>query len=197
MIESWVVLSRGVIYSFYRCTSPKTNRPEGAVLQKNKEEWDSEIKWGSEGWCHSQAKAQILILACFLLLMSTSLCSRDICSLQSQIGDKAIQCTVLSIKPSGLWSLCLALWLMMPFLSNSLKALVKGPVTNGFLSVTSVLQCHVLLIAPSPSPGGDEKVILIFQRNTVIYSISLYIAYSLHISLFYFLKLIFGDYWWS
>ena len=134
--------------------------------------------------------------------MSTSLCSRDICSLQSQIGDKAIQCTVLSIKPSGLWSLCLALWLMMPFLSNSLKVLVMGTVTNGFLSVTSVLQhfvfkmsfYDVLFTAPSPLLGVDEKVILIFQRNTVIYSISLYIAYSLHISLFYFLKLIFGDY---
>ena len=28
--------------------------------------------------------------------------SRDICSLQSQIEDKDIQCTVLSVKPSGL-----------------------------------------------------------------------------------------------
>ena len=30
-------------------TSPTTNRPEGAVLQKNKEKEDSEIKWGSGG----------------------------------------------------------------------------------------------------------------------------------------------------
>ena len=29
-------------------------------------------------------------------------CSRDICSLQSQIGDKDIQCTVLNVKPSVL-----------------------------------------------------------------------------------------------
>ena len=126
-----------------------------------------------------------------------SSCSRDICSLQSQIRDKDTQCTVLSVKSSGLSWLCLALWLVAPFLSNSLKALVKGTVTNGFLSVTSVLQCHVLLIAPSPSPGGDEKVILIFQRSPVNYSTGLCIAYSLYISLFYFLKLIFGDYWWS
>ena len=30
------------------------------------------------------------------------MCSRDICSLQSQIEDKDIQCTVFSVKPSGL-----------------------------------------------------------------------------------------------
>ena len=36
--------------------SPTTNRPEGAVPQKNKEKEDSEIRWGSEGWCNSQAK---------------------------------------------------------------------------------------------------------------------------------------------
>ena len=35
---------------------------------------------------------------------------------------------------------CLALQLVMPFLSNSLKALVMGTVTNGSPSVTSVLQ---------------------------------------------------------
>ena len=91
---------------------------------------------------------------------------------------------------------------MTPFLSNPLKALVKGTVTNSFPSVTSVLQrllfkmfFHaVLFIAPSPSPGRDEKVILIFQRSPINYNTGLCIAYSLHISLFYFLKLIFGDY---
>ena len=41
--------------------------------QKSKEKEDSEIKWGSGGWFHLQAKAQILILACLLSLTSTSL----------------------------------------------------------------------------------------------------------------------------
>ena len=76
----------------------------------------------------------------------------------------------------------------MPFLSNSLKALLKGTVTNSFPSVTSVLQHLVFKMsfhavpftAPSPSPGGDEKVILIFQRSPVNYSTGLCVAYSLH-----------------
>ena len=92
---------------------------------------------------------------------------------------------------------------MKTFLSNSLKALVVRTVTDGFPSITSVLQhlvfkmsfYDVLFTVPSPSPGGDEKVILIFQRSPVNYSTGLCIAYSLYISLFYFLKLIFGDYW--
>ena len=62
-----------------------------------------------------------------------------------------------------------------------------GTVTNGFPSVTSVLQhlvfkmssqC-VLFTAPSPLPGGDEKVILIFQKSSVNYSTGLCTAYSL------------------
>ena len=77
----------------------------------------------------------------------------------------------------------------MPFLSNSLKALVMGTVTNGFPSVTSVLQHlvfkmsfhDVLFTAPSPLPGGDEKVILIFQRSLVNYSTGLCIAYFLQL----------------
>ena len=76
---------------------------------------------------------------------------------------------------------------MTPFLSNSLKALVRGTVTNGFLSVTSVLQDlvfkvsfqDVLFTAPSPLPGSDEKVTLIFQRGPVNHSTGLCIAYSL------------------
>ena len=76
---------------------------------------------------------------------------------------------------------------MTPFLSNSLKALVTGTVTNGFPSVTSVIQHlvfkmsfhDVLFTAPSPSPGGDEKFILIFQRIPVNYNTGLCIAYSL------------------
>ena len=72
----------------------------------------------------------------------------------------------------ALSSLCLALLLMTPFLSNSLKALVKGTYTNSFPSVTSLLQHlvlemsfqDVLFTAPSPLPGGDEKVIFISQR---------------------------------
>ena len=80
---------------------------------------------------------------------------------------------------------CLAFWLVMPFLSNPLKALVTG-----FPSVTSVLQHLVFKIsfhvvhftAPSPSPGCDEKVILIFQRSPVNYSTGLCIAYSLQYS---------------
>ena len=91
---------------------------------------------------------------------------------------------------------------MTTFLSNSLKALVRRTVTNIFPSITSLLQhlvfkkfSHDLLFtAPGPLPGGDEKVILIFQRSPVNYSTGLCIAYSLHIPLFYFLKLIFGDY---
>ena len=79
----------------------------------------------------------------------------------------------------------------MTFLSNSLKALVTGTVTNGFPSVTSVLQHlvfkmffhDVLFTAPSPSPGGDEKVILIFQRSPGNYSTSLCMAHSLHLPL--------------
>ena len=115
--------------------------------------------------------------------------------------DKDIQCTVLNVKPSGLSWLCLAFWLVTPFLSNSLKALVTGTVTNGFPSVTSVLQHlvfkmsfhDVLFTAPSPLPGGDEKVILIFQRSPVNYSTGLCIAYSLQLgklaSLFWWVEL--------
>ena len=62
-------------------------------------------------------------------------------------------------------------------------------VTNAFPSVISVLQhlvfkmfFHVALFtASSPLPGGDEKVILIFQRSSVNYSTGLCIAYSLQI----------------
>ena len=57
----------------------------------------------------------------------------------------------------------------------------------GFPSVTSKLQHLVFKMsfhdirftAPSPSSGGEEKVIL-FQRTHVNYSTSLCIAYSLH-----------------
>ena len=60
-------------------------------------------------------------------------------------------------------------------------------VPNGFPSVTSVLQHlvfkmsfqDVLFTAPSPSPGGDEKVILIFQRIPVNYNTGLCTAYAL------------------
>ena len=84
---------------------------------------------------------------------------------------------------------CLALQLGMTFLSNPLKALIMRTVTNGFPSVTSVLQYlifkmllhDVLFTAPSPSPGGDEKVILIFQRSPVNYSTGLCLAYSLQL----------------
>ena len=131
------------------------------------------------------------------------MCSKDICFLQFQFGDNDIQCTVLNVKSSGLSRLRLALQLVMTFLSNSLKALLMRTVTNIFPSITSLLQhlvfkmvSHdVLFTAPSPSPGGDEKFILILQRSPVNYSTGLCIAYSLYISLFYFLKLIFGDYW--
>ena len=76
---------------------------------------------------------------------------------------------------------------MTPFHSSSLKALVMGTVTDGFPSVTVLLQHlvfkmffqDVLFTAPSPSPGSDEKVILIFQRSPVNYSTGLCIAYSL------------------
>ena len=62
-----------------------------------------------------------------------------------------------------------------------------GTVTNGFPSVTSVLQHLVFkmsfqdvpFIAPSPSLGGDKKVILIFQRSPADDSSGLCTAYSL------------------
>ena len=91
------------------------------------------------------------------------------------------QCQTFSLS-----RLHLALWLVTPFLSKSLKALVTGTVTNGFPSVTSVLQHLVFKMsfqdvhftAPSPLPGGDEKVILIFQRSPVNYSTGPCIANS-------------------
>ena len=63
--------------------------------------------------------------------------------------------------------------------------------TSGFPSLTSGLQHlvfkmsfhNVLFTAPSPSPGGDEKVILIFQRSPVDYSPGQCRAYSLHLLL--------------
>ena len=63
-------------------------------------------------------------------------------------------------------------------------------VTDGFPSITSVLQHLVFKMsfhdirftAPSPSSGGEEKVIL-FQRTHVNYSTSLCIAHSLHLPL--------------
>ena len=84
--------------------------------------------------------------------------------------------------------------LLNPLASDTLsQQLPQGPgfpgtVTNGFPSVISVLQHlvfkmsfhNILFTAPSPSPGGDEKVILIFQRSTVNFSTGLCIAYSLH-----------------
>ena len=92
----------------------------------------------------------------------TSLHFRDICSLQSQTGDKDIQCTVLNVKPSGLSWLCLALWLVTPFLKQLPQGSGYRTVTNSSPWVTSVLQhlvCKmsfqdVLFTAPSPSPGG-------------------------------------------
>ena len=128
------------------------------------------------------------------------MCSRNICFLQSQIRDKELQCTVLNVKPSGLSWLCLAPQLVTTFLSNSLKTLVTRTFTNGFPSVTSVLQHlvfnmffhDVLFTAPSPLPGGDEKVILIFQRSPVNYSTGLCIAYSLQIFVSKVLSLLFN-----
>ena len=62
-----------------------------------------------------------------------------------------------------------------------------GTVTNGFPSVTSVLQHlvfkmffhDILFTASTPSPGGDETVILIFQRSPANDNADLSIAYSL------------------
>ena len=76
---------------------------------------------------------------------------------------------------------------MVPFLSNSLKALVTGTITNGFPSVTSVLQrlvfnmCFddVVFTALRPASGGDEKVILTFHRGPSNYSTGLCIANSI------------------
>ena len=50
----------------------------------------------------------------------------------------------------------------------------------------------VLFTVPSPSPGGDEKVILIFQRSPVNYSTGLCIAYSLQIFVSKVLSLLFN-----
>ena len=82
--------------------------------------------------------------------------------------------------------------LFSPLASDALSQQLpqgSGTVTNGFPSVTSVLQHlvfkmsfqDVLFTAPSPSPGGDEKVIFIFQRGPLNYSTGLCIAYSLHL----------------
>ena len=62
-----------------------------------------------------------------------------------------------------------------------------GAVTDGFPSVTSVLQHlvfkisfhDILFTTPSPARGGAEKVILIFQRRPVNYSTGLRIGYSI------------------
>ena len=97
-----------------------------------------------------------------------------------------------SFRPFMKLQLRLAHQLVTTFLSNSLKALVTRTVTDGFPSVTSVLQHlvfkmsfhDVLFTAPSPLPGGDEKVILIFQRSPVNYSTALCIAYSLQVTFF-------------
>ena len=81
--------------------------------------------------------------------------------------------------------------LFSPLASDALSQQLpqgSGTVTNGFPSVTSVLQHlvfkmsfhDVLFTASSPSPEVDEKVILIFQRSLINYSIDLYIAYSLY-----------------
>ena len=81
--------------------------------------------------------------------------------------------------------------LFSPLASDALSQQLpqgSGTVTNGFPSVTSVLQHlvfkmsfqDVLFTAPSPSSGGDEKVIFIFQRRPVNYSTGLCIAYPLH-----------------
>ena len=153
------------------------------------------IKWGSGGscgirGCHSQAKTQILILACFLLLTSTSLYVLQrylfFYNFKSRIKIYNSQSSMSNLQVSHD---CLALQLGMTFLSNPFKALIMRTVTNGFPSVTSVLQYlifkmflhDVLFTAPSSSPGGDEKVILIFQRSPVNYSTGLCIAYSLQL----------------
>ena len=46
-------------------------------------------------------------------------------------GSPALQADALTSQPPGK-----PFWLVTPFLSNSLKALVRGTVTNGFPSVT-------------------------------------------------------------
>ena len=66
--------------------------------------------------------------------------------------------------------------LFSPLASDALSQQLpqgSGTVTNGFPSVTSVLQHlvfkmsfhDVLFTAPRPSPGGNEKVILIFSMK--------------------------------
>ena len=83
---------------------------------------------------------------------------------------------------------------MTPFLSNLLKALVMGTVTKGFPSVTSVLQhlvfkmsfYAILFTAPSPSPGVDEKVILIFQRSPVNYNTGLNSTFPIYLRFLFF-----------
>ena len=71
---------------------------------------------------------------------------------------------------------CSALGLLTPFLSNSLKALVTGTVTNGFPSVASVLQYlvfkmsfhDILFTTPSPSPGVIRKSFSFFKEALLI-----------------------------
>ena len=81
------------------------------------------------------------------------------------------------------------LQLVMTFLSSSLKALVAG-----LPSVRSVLQQlvfkmffhNVLFTAPSLSPGGNEKVILIFQRSPVNYNTGLNSTFPIYLRFLFF-----------
>ena len=89
---------------------------------------------------------------------------------QSRIRDKDIQCTVLNVKPSGCQ-------LVTTFLSNSPKSLVMETATNGFPSVTSVLQhlvckdvfprCTVYLL-PAFCLGLMRKSFLFFKEALLI-----------------------------
>ena len=72
---------------------------------------------------------------------------------------------------------CLAFWLVTPFLSNFLKALAKGTVTDGFPSVTSVLQnilfsrclsTMYFLLLPALHLGVMRKSFLFFREAPLI-----------------------------
>ena len=70
---------------------------------------------------------------------------------------------------------CSALGLLTPFLSNSFKGLVMGTVTNGFASVTSVLQYLVFkmstmyfLLLPALCLGVMKNTFLFFKEALLI-----------------------------
>ena len=67
---------------------------------------------------------------------------------------------------------------MTLFSPSASDALSQQTPSRLWLGEQSLMAFHQ---SPSPSPGGDEKVMLIFQRSPINYSTGLCIAHSLHL----------------